>query len=325
MTLLAACSPPPTPPYFSIQGFAEGTSYSITYSDEGKRDFRAPIEQLLNEFEISLSTYRDSSIISRANRNEEVELDDYFITVFNRSAEVSAATNNAFDISASPLFSIWGWGAEKRKEINQALIDSLKQYVGMDKVRIENRRLIKDHPNVTLNMNAIAKGYSSDVVAKFLDEQGVQNYLVEIGGEMRLKGKNSKGNLWRVGVDKPMDGNYMPGENLQTILEVTDLGLATSGDYRRFYIDSLTGEKYSHTIDPKTGYSAKQGLLSATVIAPDCMTADAYATAFMVLGVDSSKKILERMPELEAYFVYNEKGENKVFYTNNMKHRIVEP
>lgn len=306
--------------YYSVKGLAEGTSYSITYSDHKNRNFQSEIEELLNKFENSLSIYRDSSIISRTNRNETVELDDQFITVFNKSAEVWKTTNGAFDISAAPLFSIWGWGAEAKKEVTPQMIDSLKHFVGMDKVRIEGRRLVKTHPEVTLNVNAIAKGYSSDLVAAFLDSQGIENYLVEIGGEMRIKGKNSRDGLWRVGIDRPNDGNFLPGEDIQTILQVTDKGLATSGNYRRFYIEN--GEKYSHTIDPTTGYSAKQNLLSVTVIAPDCMTADAYATAFMVLGIEKSKEFLQTRPELEAYFIYSENGEDKVSYTDNMKARI---
>jgi thiamine biosynthesis lipoprotein len=308
--------------YINMRGTALGTSYSITYRDAKNRDFHDSIRNLLNRFEASLSIYRDTSIISRVNKNEDVVLDDYFITVFNKSREVSEATGGAFDISASPLFEVWGWGAKERKEITPQMIDSLKQYTGMDKVRIEERKVVKANPKVTLNVNAVAKGYASDVVAEFLSNKGINDYLVEIGGEIAVKGKNSQGKVWRVGIDMPIDGNMLPGQALQTIFAVTDLGLATSGNYRRFYVDE-NGQKYHHTIDPRTGYQAKQNILSSTVIAPDCMTADAYATAFMVLGFDAAKQVLDRHPELEAYFIYSENGKEKEFYTENLKKRIV--
>ena len=307
--------------YVNIRGLALGTSYSITYKDSEKRDFYDSVQNLLDRFESSLSIYRDTSIISKVNANEDVELDDYFITVFNKACEISEATEGAFDISASPLFEIWGWGAKERKEVTPQMIDSLKQYTGMDKLRIEGSRIVKSNPNISLNVNAIAKGYSSDVVATFLRKMGITDYFVEIGGEIAAKGKNTQDMAWRIGIDMPAEGNLIPGQALQVVLAVTDAGIATSGNYRRFYIEN--GEKYYHTIDPRTGYQAKQNILSATVIAPDCLTADAYATAFMVLGLEASKRILAQHPELEVYFIYSEKGEDKEFYTERTKGRIV--
>ena len=307
--------------YVNIRGFALGTSYSITYRDNAKRDFHDSVQNLLERFESSLSIYRDSSIISKVNANEDVVLDDYFITVFRKSCEISEATDGAFDISASPLFEVWGWGAKERKEVASHTIDSLKQYTGMDKVRIEGRRIVKSDPCVTLNVNAIAKGYSSDVVAAFLRSESIEDYLVEIGGEATIKGKNPQGTAWRIGIDMPSEGNMIPGQALQTVLAVTDAGMATSGNYRRFYVEN--GQTYYHTIDPRTGYQAKQNILSATVIAPDCLTADAYATAFMVLGLETSKQVLLRHPELEVYFIYSENGETKEFYSDKTRGRIV--
>ncbi|MDR2562421.1 MAG: FAD:protein FMN transferase [Prevotellaceae bacterium] len=308
--------------YVNLRGLALGTSYSITYKDVEKRDFHDSVQNLLDRFEASLSIYRDSSIIAKVNANEDVILDDYFITVFNKASEISEATGGAFDISASPLFEIWGWGAKERQEVSPQMIDSLKQYVGMDKVRIEDRRIVKTNPNITLNVNAIAKGYSSDVIATFLKNMGIDDYLVEIGGEIVAKGKNPQEMAWRTGIDMPVEGNLIPGQALQVVLSVTDAGMATSGNYRRFYVEN--GQTYYHTIDPRTGYQAKQNILSATVIAPDCLTADAYATAFMVLGLENSKQILAQHPEIEAYFIYSENGENKEFFSDKTKTRIVE-
>jgi thiamine biosynthesis lipoprotein len=289
--------------YVTLNGFALGTSFQITYREEKRKDYYDSIVRILDRLENSLSIYRKNSLVSRINRNEEVVPDSYFLAVFNRAREITELTGGAFDISASPLFDLWGWGAKQRATtVTQEMIDSLKQFVGSDKIRVENGRTVKTYPGVTLNVNAIAKGFASDVVALFLQSRGIENYLVEIGGEICVKGKSKTGKDWRVGIDSPFDGNMMPGENLQTILEISNEALATSGNYRRFYIEN--GQKYSHTVDPKTGYPAKQNILSATVIAPDCMTADAFATAFMVMGLERTKAFLQTHPELKVYLIY---------------------
>jgi len=255
----------------------------------------------------SLSVYNPQSIISKVNRNEPVTVDSLFTAVFLRSREITAATGGAFDISASPLFNAWGFGFKNKENITQAKIDSLRQFCGMQHVRLEMGRIIKNDPRVTLNANAIAKGFGVDVVACFLEQFGITNYLVEIGGEVRCKGINRKGAPWTVGIDKPVDGNIFPGEDLQTKLHLTDRALATSGNYRKYYEED--GRKYAHTINPATGYPVEHNLLSATVLAADCMTADAFATAFMVLGLEGSKELLSRHPELDAYLIYEENGQ----------------
>jgi thiamine biosynthesis lipoprotein len=306
--------------YVSIVGLALGTSFKITYKDDNKRDLHDSVTRIFDEFENSLSLYRKNSIISKVNRNEDVVLDDYFIEMFERAREISGQTDGAFDMSAAPLFEIWGWGEKEKVQVTAEMIDSLKQYTGMDKIRIEGRKIVKDNPNVRINSNAIAKGYCSDIVARFLDRQGIQGYLVEIGGETVLKGKNRFGKDWRIGIDKPFDGNLIPGQSLQAIVHISNKALATSGDYRRYYIED--GIKYSHTIDPKTGYSAKQNVLSVTVIASDCMTADALATAFMVMGLDKTKTFLKLHPDIEVFLLYADKDEMKEFVSENMKHRM---
>jgi thiamine biosynthesis lipoprotein len=306
--------------YVTISGLALGTSYKITYKDDKKHDYHDSVTNIFNEFENSLSLYRKNSIISKVNRNEEVVLDDYFINMFNRAREITEQTDGAFDISAAPLFEVWGWGEKEKIKITPKMIDSLKQYTGMDKIRIEGRKALKTNPNVRINSNAIAKGYCSDIVAKFIERQGINDYLVEVGGEAVLKGKNRLGKDWRIGIDKPFDGNLIPGQSLQAIINVSDKALATSGNYRRYYIED--GVKYSHTIDPKTGYSAKQNVLSVTVIASDCMTADALATAFMVMGLEKTKEFLKQYPDVEVFLLYSDKEEVKEFATENIKHRI---
>jgi thiamine biosynthesis lipoprotein len=189
--------------YYNIQGVAEGTNYNITYRDNEDRDFQPEIEALLAGFEKSLSVYDNNSIISRINRNEDVEIDHYFHTVFTRAKEISALTENAFDISAEPLFRAWGFSSQEKCLPGKEQIDELKKYIGMDKIRLENKRIVKDHPNIVLNVNAIAKGYSADIVAAFLKKHGCDSYLVEIGGEIRVKGQNPQGEDWRIGIDRP--------------------------------------------------------------------------------------------------------------------------
>jgi thiamine biosynthesis lipoprotein len=306
--------------YVTVVGFALGTSFKITYRDEKKRDCHDSIMNIFDEFENSLSLYRKNSIISKVNRNEDVVLDDYFVNMFNRAVEITEQTDGAFDMSAAPLFEIWGWGEKERVKVTPQMIDSLKQYTGMDKIHIEGRKALKTNPNVRINANAIAKGYCSDIIAEFIERQGIADYLVEVGGETVLKGKNHLGKEWRMGIDKPFDGNLIPGQSLQAIVNVTDKSLATSGDYRRYYIED--GKKYSHTIDPKTGYSAKQNVLSVTVIASDCMTADALATAFMIMGLEKTKLFLTQHPDVEVFIIYADKEETKEFVSENMKHRI---
>lgn len=306
--------------YTTIQGFAEGTSYRIIY--EGHYDFRKEIESLLSTFEKSLSVYDKSSIISRINRNEDVEVDDYFETVFNRAKEISNHTEGLFDISAEPLFRAWGFSSEDKDIPSKERIEELKKYIGMNKIRLENRRIIKDHPEIVLNANAIAKGYSADIVASFLDKNNCDNYLVEIGGEIRLKGINHEGEAWCIGIDRPAEGNYLPGENgLQLILQITNKGIATSGNNRQFYIEN--GQKITHTISPVTGYPAKHNLLSTTVVANDVLTADAYATAFMVGGMEKAGQWIEENPELDAIFICDEDGEYKVYYTSLIEDKLV--
>lgn len=307
--------------YYKIQGQAEGTSYNIVYQYEGNKDFRIGIESLLADFEKSLSVYDETSIISRINRNEDIEVDDYFLHVFDIARQISIKTEGAFDISAEPLFKAWGFSSAERSKPDTLQIEKLRAGIGMDKVQIKNRRVLKSNSHVQLNANAIAKGYSADIVASYLETQGCLNYLVEIGGEIRLKGVNTQGEAWRIGVDRPSESNPIPGQDLQVILQITDKAIATSGNYRQFYIEN--GNKITHTINPTTGYPVTHNLLSTTVIANDAITADAFATAFMVGGMEKSMKWIEENPELDALFICDEDGEYKIYYTSGIEDNIV--
>ncbi|MFP3859472.1 MAG: FAD:protein FMN transferase [Bacteroidales bacterium] len=308
--------------YMEINGTTQGTTYMIKYSTEDTTNYRNDIEKIFKRIDSSLSTYNEHSTISRVNKNEQREVaDTHFLNVFNASLEISEKTNGAFDITVAPLVNAWGFGFEEIPDVDSTKIDSILQFVGYNKVQVRDGEILKDDERTMLDMNAIAKGYTVDVVAGFMDRKGVENYLVEIGGEIRVKGKNQKNQQWKVGVDKPIDGNETPGKDLQAIIKLDNRSLATSGNYRQFYIKD--GVKYSHTINPLSGYPVEHNLLSATVLADQCIDADAYATAFMVLGPEKSKEIVENNQELEAFFILgNKDGKYETYYSENIKNLI---
>ncbi|MDP2889324.1 MAG: FAD:protein FMN transferase [Bacteroidota bacterium] len=320
--ILASCQTKKSE-YVKISGFAQGTTYNITYENSSNEYYAQAIDSILKAFDKSLSSYDSTSIISRINNNDAtVEADDWFVEVFKKSAEVNAISGGAFDITVGPVARAWGFGDGPVAKHDSAYIDSLLQYVGMEKVKLEGRKVIKKYSGVKIDVNAIAQGYSVDVVCDFFKSKGIKNYLVEIGGEVRGKGTNAKDIFWRIGIDKPSDGNMMPGNELQAIIEINNKSLATSGNYRKFFVED--GVKYSHTIDPKTGFPARNTLLSATVVCDDAMTADAYATAFMVLGVEKSMELLPKLKDIDVYFVYsNAQGDYVVFFSEGMEKLIV--
>jgi thiamine biosynthesis lipoprotein len=311
--------------YMRIAGFTQGTTYHITYESKSGEDLKTTIDSLLADFDKSLDTYQPNSLISRFNKNEPgLHADKKFRDVFIKSYEVYKKTDGAFDITVAPIVNALGFGTSKDTlNVDSTMIDSLLQYVGMEKVRLQGDTLVKTDSHVTLDVNALAQGYSVDVVVDYLESRNIRNYMVEIGGEIRAQGKNEQGEYWRIGIDKPVDGNNIPGTELQTVVKLNDRALATSGNYRRFY--EKNGIKFVHTINPKTGYPVISNLLSATVVARDCMTADAYATAFMVKGTDWSIQFLNENRFLDAYLIYSdEKGNFKVYYTKGLKRYIVE-
>lgn len=307
------------PAYHSITGLVFGTIYNITYQYDG--DLKPEIEAELKRFDQSLSPFNDSSVISRINRNEELVADSFFVKCFNRSMEISRETKGAFDITIAPLANAWGFGFKKGAFPYSSMIDSLRQITGYEKVHLEDGKVVKQDPRIMLSCSAVAKGYSVDVVAQLLERKGIKNYMVDIGGEVVVKGKNPKDGLWRIGINKPIDDSLSVRQDLQTVLEITDLGMATSGNYRNYYYKD--GKKYAHTIDPRTGYPVQHSILSATVIAEDCMTADALATSFMVMGLEEAEAFCKANPKIDAYFIYSgDNGEFKTYYTQGMKKYI---
>ena len=319
---LVACQPSQTEYRFN-EGYIWGTIYHIVYDQADGDDLHDEIKVKMNEFDHSLSTYKPNSIISRVNNNDStVVLDHYFETVFKRSLEISEITNGAFDMTIAPLANAWGFGFKNKLEPEDIPVDSLLEIVGYRKVKLLNHKIIKDDSRIMFDPSAIAKGYGVDVVAEFLESKGVINYMVEIGGEIRVKGVSNKNRSWRVGIDQPIDDPEVKNREIQDVLSLPNGAMATSGNYRQFYIKD--GKKYAHTIDPKLGYPVQHSLLSASVIAPDCMTADAYATAFMVLGFEKSRVIVENDPNLEAYFIYTDTdGKYQTYSSEKIKKMIL--
>lgn len=319
--LLNACGMEHERNFMFLEGFTQGTSYHIAYRSSDSVDYHQDIREIFEEIDFSMSTYNPGSLISAINRNEEgVEPDDYFRDVFNRALEISALTEGAFDITVAPLVNAWGFGFTEPENITPPDIDSILQFVGWGKVKLDNNRIVKEHGEMMLNMNAIAKGYTVDVVADFFDRKGVSDYMVEVGGEIRTKGRNRDNRLWRIGIDKPVDDPAALSRDLQEVLHLTGKALATSGNYRRFYIKD--GQRFAHTISPVTGYPVQHNLLSATVIASTCMDADAFATAFMVMGLEKSMQFTLENNDLEAYFIYDLNGISAVASTPGVEDMI---
>lgn len=310
--------------YTSFAGFAQGTTYRITHENKKGENLQPLVDSLLADFDQSLSIYDSGSVISRINRNDpQVIPDDKFRYVFVKSREVYEKTGGAFDITVGPIVNALGFGSTDTLQVDSTLIDSLRQYVGMDKVSIQDNRVIKSDANIRLDVNAIAQGYAVDLVAAFLESRKIRNYLVEIGGEVRVKGKNQSNHYWQIGIDKPEEGNMLPGANLQAIVALKNRSLATSGNYRKYY--EKDGVKFVHTINPATGYPVVSKLLSATVVADDCTTADAYATALMVFGVERSIAFLNESLFLDAYLVYADaEGKFRVYVTPGLQRFITE-
>ncbi|WP_288738836.1 FAD:protein FMN transferase [uncultured Parabacteroides sp.] len=302
--------------YFEESGSVFHTIYHIKY--EGSEILTEKIDAEFQKFNLSLNPFNPNSIISKVNRNEPVEVDDWFIEVFNRAKEVSDHSEGIFDITCAPLVNLWGFGFSKMDSVTPQMIDSIKQFVGYQKVRLDGRKVVKDDSRILLNCSAIAKGYASDVIARLLEREGVKNYMVEIGGEVTMKGVNQNGKCWRIGINKPEDDSTGIKNDIEEVVQLCKKGgVATSGNYRNYYVKD--GKKYAHTIDPRTGYPSEQSILSATIVAEDCITADAYATAFMAMGLEKAREAAKNIPGIEYYVIYSdENGKHQIEYSTGM-------
>jgi len=287
--------------YYQDNGEIFHTNYNIKY--EYSHSLSKEIRNELNRFDNSLNPFNKESVIFQINNNISDVPDSLFIEVFNKSQEVSEISGGLFDITCAPLINAWGFGFKNMENVTPEQIDSLRNLVGYKKIYIENGKVVKTDPRVQINTSAIAKGFSVDIIARLFDSLNIENYMCEIGGEIITKGVNSKGECWHIGIDKPIDEKIQTQRNLQTILKICDKAIATSGNYRNFYVKD--GKKYAHTIDPITGYPSTGNILSTTVVADNCMTADAYATTFMLTGIDRAKEIAKEL-ELDIYLIYTE-------------------
>ncbi len=320
VVLLGACVPRVEQQKISFTGMAQGTYYAITYFDHMGRDLQPGIDSLLKAFDMSVSMWVPSSVISGINRGEDLECDSIFINTYMLARTVAEESGGAFDYTIGPLVNAWGFGFEDRQKVDQAMVDSLLPLVDYRNVELEGSRIVRKTEGIKFDFNAVAQGYSVDLVGAFLASRGIENYLVDIGGEILARGRKPAQGRWVVGIEKPAE-DELAERSLETTVELEDKAMATSGSYRKFYEEN--GIRYSHTIDPQTGFPVTHSLLSVSVIADDCGTADAWATAFMVMGLDKAREILSSRDDLQAYFIYSGKdGSLETYQTGGMKKLI---
>ncbi|QGY45296.1 FAD:protein FMN transferase [Maribellus comscasis] len=314
---LGACQHSPSK-YVYNEGFVYGTIYHFVYESPQGKDLQEEIQKKLSEYNSMFSTYDNASVISKINNNENVKLTPEFVNCFEKAIEISKITGGAFDITAGPLINAWGFGPDDKEKMTQEKVDSLLTFTGYQKIKLENKKVIKENPQMKIDMSAIAKGYTCDLIGNFLAAKGCKNYMIDIGGEIVTKGINEKGKTWGIGISRPEEDAFFAANDYDAVVELPENAMATSGNYRNFYIED--GKKYAHTIDPKTGYPVQHSILSSTVLADNCMTADAYATAFMVLGLEKGIEIAGKVPEISVYFIYaDENGENQIYMSDGFE------
>ncbi|MBW6478830.1 MAG: FAD:protein FMN transferase [Bacteroidales bacterium] len=310
---LSSCRTQQSEPRFvNIRGVVFGTYYSVSYYCDGGEDFSEAIDSIFNVVNKSMSYYIPNSTISLINRNEAYQADEHFLAVLNRSLEIAEQTGGAFDPTISPLVNAWGFGFEDRQKMTPSLIDSLKRIVGYQKVSVAGNRIIKAIPEIQFDFNAIAKGYTSDLAGKLLESKGVETYMVEIGGDLIARGLKPDGTPWRIGLERPAKDMFAE-QDWDYMVEMHNRAVATSGSTRKYYEEG--GQRFSHTIDPFTGRPVEHNLLSVSVFADDCTTADAFATAFMVMGLERSKEFIQKRNDIQAFFIFSERGNEYGTYT----------
>jgi thiamine biosynthesis lipoprotein len=311
----------------SAAGYTLGTSFHIKFISDQTLDIQEPLDSIFKEIIRSMSTYVNNSDITKINNGDStVVVDKMFTEVYNLSKRINSETDGMFDPTIGILVNAWGFGPKRQLvELDSAKVKEMMSFVGISKTSIDqNGVFAKKYEQTQIDFNAIAKGYTVDMVAKYLESIGVKDYLVEIGGEIVAKGVKLNGEKWRIGIDQPVEINS-GNRPLNTILSLTNVAMATSGNYRNYHIDTLTGEKYVHTMNARTGYPSKSNMLSATVLASDCASADAYATTFMAMGLKESKEFLEKHSEIDAYLIYtNFEGEYQVYKTTYFDENVVQ-
>ena len=324
--VMVACQPSVNEKVYLIEGEAQGSTYHIKYIAERDENLKPAIDSILEVIDRSMSTYRSDSAISKINQGDTtVVVDEHFRKVFEASQQIWQESEGLFDPTVGVLVNAWGFGKQKISEADlptDKKIDSLKKYVGFDKVALTEKNLIKKrYTEILFDFNAIAQGYTSDVVANYLSARGIKNYIVEIAGEMYLKGKNTvEDKSWTIGVENPL--KPLDDRDLVATIQFTNQGLATSGNYRKVWTDS-NGRKYVHSINPLTGRATQSDVLSATVVAPSTMLADGYATMFMVMGLAKSKAFLEKHPDLAVLLVYSDDKHQEATYKTKSFEKLI--
>ncbi len=308
-----------------LDGYAQGSTYHITFLSEQEVDFQRPIDSILNAVDQSVSTYERGSLISRVNRGDTVRPDEIMLTMLGQSKAVYQQTQGAFDPTIGRLVQFWGFGPKEQRQADSSKVDSLLAYSGLTHLLWSKNRFYLPQ-GFQLDFNAIAQGYTVDLIAQFLNQKGIVNYLVEVGGEVRCRGRNLEGKVWRIGIDKPVE-EIDQQNRFQVIVELDSMALATSGNYRKFWVDEKTGTRYAHTLTPATGFPARNQLLSASVLASSAAQADAYATAFMVMGKSKAVEFLQKSPhKLEAYLISSTQDSTwEVYQTEGFKKAILNP
>ncbi len=314
--MLFSCKPKSK--FTFLNGTAFGTKFTITYKDDSQRDFTLQIDSLIKSVNKSLSTYDKTSDISKINKGDStIIVDEKFKEVFKKSKRIYLETNGVFDPTIGSLVNAWNFGPEKKLyELDSAKVNALMHLVGFNKVRLQNNKISKQHAKTYFDFNAIAKGYGIDIIGRFFENNNITDYMIEIGGEVRARGKSPSAKSWKIGIEQP---NFDGTQSVQKIISLQNESMATSGTYRKFKV-AKNGTKYAHIIDTKTGYPAKSKILSASVIAPiDCADVDGYATALIALGLEKSKLFLQKHPELKVFLIYSDtKGEIQIFKTPNL-------
>ena len=302
----------------SNTGTVFGTTYHTSY--QYGEDLEEEILQSLKAVDNSLSMFNENSTVSKINRNESEETDELFRNVFELAQRVSKETDGQFDVTVAPLVNAWGFGFKNDQTPDSAQVDSLLELIGYDKVTLVDEKLKKKDDRIIMDFSAIAKGFGCDEVARMFREKGIENFMVEIGGEVVTGGTNSKGLAWKIGINKPENDSTLLSNDIEKVIQLSNCALATSGNYRNFYYKG--DKKIAHTINPSTGYPVQQDILSSTVLAPSCAEADAFATSFMVMGREKAMQILEKNSQIMAFFIYmdneNDKG-YKVWYSPQLE------
>lgn len=306
---MIGCSPVEKQHFF---GTTQGSYYSIIYYDEDKRDFSREFDSIFKEIENTLSLWDENSLIRKVNRNDTaVVLNQIFIDNFNYAMSAAELSEGYFDPTIGPLVAAWGFHFKERMTMTPEIVDSLRQMVGYKKVKIEDGRVVKENPNMTLDFNAVAQGYTTDMIGEFLLSKDVDNFLVDVGGEIMAKGNKPYGEPWKVGIEKPAE-NKDDERIVQEIVELKDKSIVTSGNYRK-YVEH-NGKRYSHSLNPMTGYPSDNNLLSATIICDNTAWADCLASICMLVGMEKAIEIIETQDNVEAFFIYEENGEVFTMY-----------